>query len=339
MKHAARNIRRVAEAQLPRSWSMTVEPGVRVGQRVTPLDTIGCYVPGGRFSLVSTLLMTAVPARVAGVRRIVVACPKPNAALLAVAELAGVTEILRIGGAQAIAALAYGTRSVPRVDKIFGPGNRYVTAAKNLVSADCAIDMLAGPTEVLVVATRGQARYIAADLMAQAEHDPDAMAILVTTSRALANAVQESLAEQLSALPPQNPARRALSDNGVILLAKECGGGGALCQSLCSGASEPSWSRTSLGAPTQRRRAACSSAHGVRNPSATTPAAQTTCCPPGAARARAAGFPPGILFVAQACSSLAALACGAWRRWFPRWPMPRDWWPTGAMLRFENEGS
>ncbi len=132
-----------------------MEPGVRVRQRVTPIETIGCYVPGGRFSLVSTLLMTAIPAQVAGVRRIVVACPRPNAALLAAAEMLGVEEIAHIGGAQAIAALAYGTRSVPRVDKIFGPGNRYVTAAKRLVSADCAIDMLAGPDRS---AGRGHAR-------------------------------------------------------------------------------------------------------------------------------------------------------------------------------------
>jgi histidinol dehydrogenase len=220
LKHAARNIRRVAEAQRPRSWSVAVEPGVRVSQRVTPLETIGCYVPGGRFSLVSTLLMTAVPARVAGVKRIVVACPKPNAALLAVAEIVGVDEILRVGGAQAIAAFAYGTRSVPRADKIFGPGNRYVTAAKRLVSADCAIDMLAGPTEVLVVAARGEARYIAADLIAQSEHDPDAVAVLLTTSRSLAAAVRDSVDEQLSTLPPQNLARRALAANGAILVAK-----------------------------------------------------------------------------------------------------------------------
>jgi len=219
LAHAARNIRRVAQQQLPRSWSVTVEPGVRVSQRVTPIETIGCYVPGGRFSLVSTLLMAAVPAQVAGVKRIVVVCPRPNAALLAAANLLGVTEIARIGGAQAIAALAYGTRSVPRVDKIFGPGNRYVTAAKRLVSADCAVDMLAGPTEVLVVAQRGNARYIAADLVAQAEHDPDAVALLVTTSRKLAAEVRDSVAEQLSALPPENPARRALADNGAILIA------------------------------------------------------------------------------------------------------------------------
>ena len=220
LEHAARNIRRVAEKQRPRPWSMVVEPGVRVGMRVTPLDTIGCYVPGGRFSLVSTLLMAAVPASVAGVRRVVVVCPRPNPALLVAAEIAGVSEIAHIGGAQAIAALAYGTHSVPRVDKIFGPGNRYVTAAKRLVSAECSVDMLAGPTEVVIVADRGDARYIASDLVAQAEHDPDAVAILVTTSRTLAQAVRDAVGEQLSALPPDNPARKSIPSNGAILLAR-----------------------------------------------------------------------------------------------------------------------
>jgi histidinol dehydrogenase len=219
LTRAARNIRRVAERQRPRSWSMAVEPGVRVSQRVTPLETIGCYIPGGRHSLVSTLLMTAVPAQVAGVERIVVVCPRPNAALLAAARLLGVYEIARIGGAQAVAALAYGTRSVPRVDKIFGPGNRYVTAAKRRVSADCAVDLLAGPTEVMVLAKRGNARYIASDVVAQAEHDPDAVALLVTTSRQLASDVRDCVSEQLSALPPSNPARRSLSQNGAIFIA------------------------------------------------------------------------------------------------------------------------
>jgi histidinol dehydrogenase len=219
LEHAARNIRRVAEKQLPRGWSITVEPGVRVTQRVTPLEAIGCYVPGGRFSLVSTLLMTAVPAQVAGVRRIVVVCPRPNAAVLAAAELLGVEEIAHIGGAQAIAALAYGTKSLARVDKLFGPGNRYVTAAKSLVSADCALDMLAGPTEVLIVATRGVARHIASDLVAQAEHDPDAVALLVTTSRKLASEVRDAVGERLSALPPTNLARQSLARNGAILVA------------------------------------------------------------------------------------------------------------------------
>lgn len=223
LAHAARNIRRVAQQQRPRPWSVDVEPGVRVAQRVTPLDTIGCYVPGGRFSLVSTLLMSAVPALVAGVKRVVVVCPRPNDALLTAARLLGVSEIARIGGAQAIGALAYGTRSVPRVDKIFGPGNRYVTAAKRLVSADCAVDMLAGPTEVLILAQRGNARYIASDLVAQAEHDPDAVALFVTTSRTLAADVRDNVSEQLSALPPDNPARRALSRNGALLVAPSLG--------------------------------------------------------------------------------------------------------------------
>jgi len=227
LEHAARNIRRVAEEQLPRSWSIAVEPGVRVGQRVSAIDTIGCYIPGGRFSLVSTLLMTAIPAQVAGVRRILVACPRSNTALLAAAEMLGLQEIAHIGGAQAIAALAYGTRSVPRVDKIFGPGNRFVTAAKRLVSADCAIDLLAGPTELLIVVTSGAATgnvsYIAADLLAQAEHDPDAVALFVTTSRKLATAVRDALAEQLSRLPDTNPAKRSLAEKGAIILAPDSG--------------------------------------------------------------------------------------------------------------------
>ena len=223
IEHAARNIRRVAERQLPRPWRMAVEPGVRVGQRVTPLETIGCYIPGGRFSLVSTLLMTAVPAQVAGVRRMVVACPRPNAALFAAAEMLGLGEIARVGGAQAIGAMAYGTKSFPRVDKIFGPGNRYVTAAKKLVSSQCAIDLPAGPTEVLVLAARGDAAFIAADLIAQAEHDADAVAILVTTSRRLAQAVCAEIERQLHVLPARNPARGSLRKNAAILVADSPG--------------------------------------------------------------------------------------------------------------------
>ena len=156
------------------------------GQRVRAIESVGCYLPGGRFSLVSTLLMTVIPAQEAGVRQIVVASPQPGPALLAAAERLGVERVARIGGAQAIAALAYGTRSIPRVDKIFGPGNRFVTAAKKLVSSDCAIDLLAGPTEAIVFAARGNPRFIAADLIAQAEHDPDAISIFVTTSAPLA---------------------------------------------------------------------------------------------------------------------------------------------------------
>jgi histidinol dehydrogenase len=219
IEHAARNVRQVAERQRPRSWTMMVEPGVRVGQRVTPLGTIGCYIPGGRFSLFSTLLMTAIPAQVAGVKRIVVACPKPSPALLAAADILGVTEIARMGGAQAIGAFAYGTPSMPRVDKICGPGNRYVTAAKRIVSNDCAIDMPAGPTEVLILATGGIPRYIAADILAQAEHDPDAVALLVTPSPRLAKAFAAEVEKQLRDLPKTNPAWKSLQRASAILLA------------------------------------------------------------------------------------------------------------------------
>lgn len=219
IEHAARNIRRVAEQQLPKSWTVEVEPGVRVGQRVTPLETIACYIPGGRFSLFSTLLMTAIPAQIAGVKRIVVACPKPSPALLVAAELLGIREIARMGGAQAIGAFAYGTASVPRVDKICGPGNRYVTAAKRIVSNDCAIDMPAGPTEVLILATGGNPKFIAADILAQAEHDPDAVALVVTPSMRLAKDIAAEVEKQLRDLPDTNPAWKSLMRASWILVA------------------------------------------------------------------------------------------------------------------------
>jgi histidinol dehydrogenase len=221
IEHAARNIRSIARRQRPPEWTVAVEPGVRAGQRVCPIESIGCYLPGGRFSLVSTLLMTVIPAQEAGVEKIVVASPQPGLALLAAAERLGVKSVARVGGAQAIAALAYGTRSIPRVDKICGPGNRFVTAAKKLVSHDCAIDMLAGPTEALVFASSGKARFIAADLIAQAEHDPDAISILVTTSARLAHAVTAEIESQLSRLPGTNLARRSLRRNGLALVARD----------------------------------------------------------------------------------------------------------------------
>src|SRR5260221_6456794 len=144
IEHAARNVRRVAQQQLPKAWSIETDRGVRTAQRVEPIERIGCYIPGGSFALVSTLIMTVVPAQVAGVKEIVVACPRPNNASLAAAEILGVKRIARIGGAQAIAALAHGTKNLPRVEKIFGPGNQFVTAAKQMVSSDCAIDLPAG---------------------------------------------------------------------------------------------------------------------------------------------------------------------------------------------------
>jgi histidinol dehydrogenase len=218
--HAARNIRAVARKQLPQKWTIEVEPGVRAGQIVRPIDSVGCYLPGGRFSLVSTLLMTVIPAQVAGVRRIIVASPQPGAALLAAAARLGIERVARIGGAQAIAALAYGTKSIERVDKICGPGNRFVAAAKRLVSNDCSIDMLAGPTEAIVFATNGNAEFIAADLIAQAEHDPDAICVFVTTSTRLARSVSTAVESQLMRLPQTNLARRSLTTNGAILVAK-----------------------------------------------------------------------------------------------------------------------
>jgi histidinol dehydrogenase len=219
VRHAERNVRRVAEKQLPRPWSIEVEAGVTISQLVRPIEAVGCYIPGGRFALVSTLLMTIVPARVAGVNRIAVVCPKPNIELLATAHLLGVTQIARIGGAQAIAALAYGTNSISRVDKIFGPGNRFVTAAKQRVSSDCAIDLPAGPTEAIVLAAKGNPKWIAADLLAQAEHAPDAGSFLVTPSLKLARAVQEEVAAQLTILPANNPAHSSMRKTGAILLA------------------------------------------------------------------------------------------------------------------------
>ena len=219
VKHAMANVRRVAEKQLPRNWSMEVEPGVGIGQMVRPIETIGCYIPGGKSTLLSTLVMTAVPAQAAGVKRIVVVCARPNNEMLAAAGILGLGEIARIGGAQAVAALAYGTETIPRVDKMFGPGNRFVTAAKQLVSHGCAIDLPAGPTEAIVIASRGNARWIAADLLAQAEHAPDAASIFVTTSARLAREVRREVAEQLKNLPETNPANVSLKTTGVILLA------------------------------------------------------------------------------------------------------------------------
>jgi histidinol dehydrogenase len=219
MKHAIANVRKVAEKQLPRNWSTEVEPGVSIGQRVRPIETIGCYIPGGKSTLLSTLVMTAVPAQVAGVERIVAVCSRPNHELLAGAGILGVSEVARIGGAQAIAALACGTKTIPRVDKIFGPGNRFVTAAKQLVNRDCAIDLPAGPTEAIVIASRGNPRWIAADLLAQAEHAADARSILVTTSARLAREVRREVAEQLKRFPETNSARVSLKTCGLILLA------------------------------------------------------------------------------------------------------------------------
>jgi histidinol dehydrogenase len=195
LKRAAANIRRFSKWQMPKSWSKKINGG-ELGQMVRPLASVGCYVPGGRYPLPSTLLMTAIPAQVAGVERIVVVTPNPQPATLAAASLLGITEIYRCGGAQAIAALAYGTESIARVDKIVGPGNAFVTAAKKLASFDCAIDMLAGPTEAVVLSDNGTAEFLASDLVAQAEHDPDAVVVFISTNSALAKEVALNVERQ-----------------------------------------------------------------------------------------------------------------------------------------------
>jgi histidinol dehydrogenase len=189
MMVARGNILAFAEAQLPQEWTISPVDGVMTGQIVRPLESVGCYVPGGRYPLPSTLLMTVTPAQVAGVERIVVCSPKPAKETMAAAWLAGVTEFYRVGGAQAIAAMGYGTATVGRVAKIVGPGNLFVTAAKTMVSSECGIDMPAGPTEIVVASETGSAAGIAADLVAQAEHDPEALAVLITSNEALAKDV------------------------------------------------------------------------------------------------------------------------------------------------------
>jgi len=216
LRTAAAQIRGFAKRQMPKSWSCLPVRGLKTGQLVRPLGSVGCYVPSGRHPLPSTLLMTAIPAQVAGVKRVVVVSPRPAPETLAAAHLLGITEFYRLGGAHAVAALAYGTATLPRVDKIVGPGNLYVTAAKRLVAFDCAIDMLAGPTEIVVTSERGRAADIASDLVAQAEHDPETLAIFVTTREDLARAV---IAETKIRSRENAVAREALRRNGVVIVA------------------------------------------------------------------------------------------------------------------------
>ena len=214
---AAANIRTVAKAQVPKGWRKAIGAGISVEQRVIPLSRVGCYVPAGRYPLPSSLLMTAIPARAAGVPEVIVACPRPDAAVFAAALEAGVDRLFQVGGAHAVAAMAYGTRTVPRVDKIVGPGNRWVSAAKSLVSADCGIDFYAGPTEILIVTATGSAAAIAADLIAQAEHDPDARAVLITWQARLADQVAREVAAQM---PSSGPALQSLERHGGIIVCR-----------------------------------------------------------------------------------------------------------------------
>jgi histidinol dehydrogenase len=217
LKVAGRNIRAFAERQRSREWDFSPVPGLTVGQRIRTICSVGCYVPSGRYPLPSTLLMTVIPAQVAGVERIVVASPRPARETLAAAAMLGMTEFYRMGGAQAIAALAYGTESIARVNKIVGPGNAYVTAAKKLVAFDCAIDMLAGPTEIAVTSEEGDAAWIAADLIAQAEHDPDSLAVFITSTPSLAQAVVAEVKKGVCSNPI---AAEAIARNGLAIVTK-----------------------------------------------------------------------------------------------------------------------
>ena len=220
MKQAAQkaidNIRQFARKQLPRECFEEFGPGRKLGWVVRPLDAVGCYVPSGRYPLPSTLLMTAVLAQVAGVPRICVTSPKPSKEILGCAFLLGIDEVYRVGGAHAIAAMAFGTQMIARVDRIVGPGNAYVAAAKKLLAGVVGIDFIAGPTEIMILSADGDARVIAADMLAQAEHDTTASAVLVTTSSELAGAVATQLEQQLLTLPTASVAREALDRNSRI---------------------------------------------------------------------------------------------------------------------------
>ena len=229
LDEAARRIEAFHRHQLPRSWWVRDEHGSLLGQQVTPLDRVGCYVPGGTAAYPSTVLMNLIPAHVAGVRDLVVVSP-PGAdgclppAVLVAARAAGATEVYRMGGAQAVAALAYGTETLPAVDKIVGPGNRYVALAKRLVYGDVGIDLIAGPSEVVVVADgTAEAEHVAADLLAQAEHDPHARAVCLTDDAALAARVVAAVARQCAVLPRAAIADAAIRDHGAVVVTRDLG--------------------------------------------------------------------------------------------------------------------
>ncbi len=215
---AIANIRQFAEAQLPKERFEEFSAGRKLGWIVRPLDAVACYVPSGRYPLPSTLLMTAVLAQTAGVQRICVTSPRPSVEILGCAHMLGISEVYRVGGAQAIAAMAFGTASIKRVDRIVGPGNAYVAAAKKLLAGEVGIDFLAGPTEILILAKDGDPRLIAADMLAQAEHDVTASAMLYTTSETLANAVSQELERQLETLPTAAVARQSIDRSSAIAI-------------------------------------------------------------------------------------------------------------------------
>jgi histidinol dehydrogenase len=217
---ASANVRRYAEKQLPRESSFSFGPGLKLGQVVRPLDTVAAYIPAGRYPLPSTLIMTAVPALVAGVTNVCAACPKAVDEVYGTAHMLGVSQVFQMGGAQAIAAFAYGTKTVPRADRIVGPGNIYVAAAKKLLAGEVGIDFVAGPTEILIIAADADPKFLAADMLAQAEHDTDASAILLTTSKRLANKVAKEVERQLATLTTADVARKAIDKNSAVIVVR-----------------------------------------------------------------------------------------------------------------------
>jgi histidinol dehydrogenase len=220
VKTASANIRGFAAMQMPAAQIRQITPGLRLGQIIRPLDSVAAYIPGGRYPLPSTVMMTVVPAQVAGVKSISVACPSDAPEVRGTAHLLGVENVFQMGGAQAIAAFAFGTRTVPKADRIVGPGNIYVAAAKKLLAGEVGIDFVAGPTEILIIAATGDPRFLAADMLAQAEHDVDACAVLLTTSKRLAASVAAQIESQLATLPTAAVARRAIARNSAIVLTR-----------------------------------------------------------------------------------------------------------------------
>lgn len=215
---ASANIRAFAEMQLPVAQTRELTPGLRVGQIIRPLDAVCAYIPGGRYPLPSTVMMTVIAAQVAGVPDICITTPKATPEILGTAALLGHTRVFLLGGAHAIAAFAFGTHTIPRADRIVGPGNIYVAAAKKLLAGEVGIDFIAGPTEILIIANEGEPSWIAADMLAQAEHDTDACAILLTTSRSLAQAVAAEIEKQLATLATAPTARESITNNSAIIL-------------------------------------------------------------------------------------------------------------------------
>ena len=224
LREAAANIRAFHSQQVRTSFILTDRPGVVMGQKIIPIEKVGLYVPGGTAAYPSTVLMDAIPAKIAGCREIVIVTPPGKdgnvpAAILAAAQIAGVDRVFKVGGAQAVAALAYGTATVPKVDKIVGPGNAFVAEAKKQVFGTVAIDMIAGPSEILVIADGTcSPRVVAADMLSQAEHDKLASAVLVTDSEPLAQAVAEEIEAQLAQLPREEIARASVENNGKIIV-------------------------------------------------------------------------------------------------------------------------